>query len=100
MTVTRVTEAGQHSVTVPAHRELRVGTLNACGRSRREMNRNEIINRTAVRGCHLDAGGIQVDWKTRAGAGVVRPLELVADGAACQTSATASTACARSCEPL
>lgn len=29
MTVTRVTEAGNHSVTVPAHRELRVGTLNA-----------------------------------------------------------------------
>ena len=29
MTVTRVTEAGKHSVTVPAHRELRVGTLNA-----------------------------------------------------------------------
>ena len=29
MTVTRVTEVGKHSVTVPAHRELRVGTLNA-----------------------------------------------------------------------
>ena len=29
MTVTRVTEAGNHSVTVPPHRELRVGTLNA-----------------------------------------------------------------------
>ena len=29
MTVTRVTEIGKHSVTVPAHRELRVGTLNA-----------------------------------------------------------------------
>ncbi len=28
MTVTRVTETGRHSVTVPAHRELRVGTLN------------------------------------------------------------------------
>ena len=29
MTVTRNTETGNHSVTVPAHRELRVGTLNA-----------------------------------------------------------------------
>lgn len=29
MTVTRVTETGKHSVTVPAHRELRIGTLNA-----------------------------------------------------------------------
>ena len=29
MTVTRVIEAGKHSVTVPAHRELRVGTLNS-----------------------------------------------------------------------
>lgn len=29
MTVTRVTEAGKHSVTVPAHRALRMKTLNA-----------------------------------------------------------------------
>ena len=29
MTVARVTAAGKHSVTVPAHRDLRVGTLNA-----------------------------------------------------------------------
>ncbi len=29
MTVTRVIGTGRHSVTVPAHRELRVGTLNA-----------------------------------------------------------------------
>ncbi len=29
MTVTRVAAAGKHSVTVPVHRELRVGTLNA-----------------------------------------------------------------------
>ena len=29
LTVTRITEVGKHSVTVPAHRELRVGILNA-----------------------------------------------------------------------
>ena len=29
MTVTRSTEAGRHSVTVPAHRQLRIGTLDA-----------------------------------------------------------------------
>lgn len=29
MTVTRVTETGRHSVTVPDHRELRLGTLSA-----------------------------------------------------------------------
>lgn len=29
MTVTRIMETSQHSVTVPAHRELRIGTLNA-----------------------------------------------------------------------
>lgn len=28
MTVTRVTEAGEHSLTVPDHCSLRVGTLN------------------------------------------------------------------------
>lgn len=28
-TVTRITDAGRHSVTVPAHRELRLGTLHA-----------------------------------------------------------------------
>lgn len=29
MTATRIIDSGQHSVTVPAHRELRVGTLDA-----------------------------------------------------------------------
>ena len=29
MTVVRVTEISQHSTPIPAHRELRVGTLNA-----------------------------------------------------------------------
>lgn len=29
MTDTRITDAGRHSVTVPAHRELRLGTLDS-----------------------------------------------------------------------
>ena len=29
MTATRTTDAGRHSVTVPVHRELRLGTLDA-----------------------------------------------------------------------
>ena len=29
MTATRITEAGRHSVTVPTHRQLRLGTLDA-----------------------------------------------------------------------
>ena len=29
MTVTRITDAGRHSVTVPMHREMRLGTLDA-----------------------------------------------------------------------
>ena len=29
MTATRTTDAGRHSVTVPAHRELRLGILDA-----------------------------------------------------------------------
>ena len=29
MTATRITDVGRHSVTVPAHRDLRLGTLDA-----------------------------------------------------------------------
>ena len=29
MTATRITDAGRHSLAVPAHRELRLGTLDA-----------------------------------------------------------------------
>ena len=46
MTVTRITLSGKHSVTVPAHRSLRIGTLNAIVK---EVAESSGLSRRAIR---------------------------------------------------